>query len=162
MSVSLRESKWQFARVGRNIFCLLICPECRGNSSSCLQAIQLTTLSLGSHVGNLNCTLLRTSPLRMGKPAKTTNQEKPGNGWGILVPNHLHIFIPNLHELYFFQVLGQYIPLLCIGNSPCKPWVQILRNQQLLIKTLYKPGYLQLTADCVRDAVIYVLAEFVR
>ena len=81
MSVSLRESKWQFARVGRDIFCLLICPENRGNSSSCLQAIQLTTLSLGSHVGNLNCTLLRTSPLRMGKPAKTTNQEKPGIGW---------------------------------------------------------------------------------
>ena len=84
MSVSLRESKWQFARVGTNIFCLLIRPECWGNSSSCLQAIQLTTLSLGSHVENLNCTLLRTSPLRMGKPAKTTNQEKPGIGWGIL------------------------------------------------------------------------------
>ena len=105
MSVSLRESKWQFARVGRDIFCLLICPENRGNSSSCLQAIQLTTLSLGSHVGNLNCTLLRTSPLRMGKPAKTTNQEKPGTGWRILVPNHLHRFIPNLHGivLFFFK-----------------------------------------------------------
>ena len=105
MSVSLRESKWQFARVGRNIFCLLIRPECRGNSSSCLQAIQLTTLSLGLHVGNMNCTLLRTSPLRMGKPAKTTNQEKPGIGWRILVPNHLHRFIPNLHGIvpFFFK-----------------------------------------------------------
>ena len=105
MSVSLRESKWQFARVGTNIFCLLICPECRGNSSSCLQAIQLTTLSLGSHVRNMNCTLLRISPLRMGKPAKTTNQEKPGIGWGILVPNRLHRFITNIHDivLFFFK-----------------------------------------------------------
>ena len=103
MSVSLQESKWQFARVGTNIFCLLICPECRGNSSSCLQAIQLTTLSLGLHVGNLNCTLLRTSPLWMGKSAKTTNQEKPGIGWGILVPNHLHRFIPNLHKIVLFS-----------------------------------------------------------
>lgn len=102
MSVSLRESKWQFARVGPNIFCLLICPENRGNSSSCLQAIQLTTLSLGSHVGNMNCTLLRTSPPRMGKPAKTTNQEKPGIGWRILVLNHLHRFIPNPHGIVLF------------------------------------------------------------
>ena len=145
MLVSLRESKWQFARVGTNIFCLLICPECRGNSSSCLQAIQLTTLSLGSHVGNLNCTLLRTSPPRMGKPAKTTNQEKPSVGWGILVPNHLNRFIPNLHQivLFFFKFKDNTFRF---GKSPSKSRDQILRNQQLLIKTLYKPGYLQLTA----------------